>query len=300
MKIIKPTTITDVILASSTVDEDDYTEWSDATTYAEGAYCVMASTHRIYKSLQGSNTDNQPDLNLTGLTPYWLDYGPTNRWAMFDNVVGTYTTATDEIEVVMVPGRINSVGLLELTAATVTITLTSGAETVYSHTESLTDGVPIADWYEYFFNEVETKTDLVLTDLPPYTDGMLTITISGSGTIACGMLVVGLASELGFTEYGCSLGIVDYSVKSTDEFGRVTVIERKYAKTLDASIFLDNAKIESVIKKLASVRATPCLWVGVSTDFYTQLAVFGFYNDFKVQIPYPTMSTCSLSIEGMI
>lgn len=300
MKVIKPVSITDAILTSSTVAEDDYAEYNPATTYAEGAYCIMASTHRIYKSLQGSNLNHQPDLNLTGLTPYWLDYGPTNRWAMFDNVVGTYTTATDELEIVLEPGRINSVGLLELTAAAVTITLTSGAETVYSHTASLTDGIPVADWYEYFFNEVEQRTDLVLTDLPPYTDGVLTVTITGSGTVACGMLVVGLASELGFTQYGCSLGIIDYSVKSTDEFGRTTVVERKYAKTLDATIDLDNAKIESVIKKLAAVRATPCLWVGVDDDFYTQLAVFGFYKDFKIQIPYPTTSTCSLQIEGMI
>jgi len=300
MKVIKPVTITDAILTSSNVPETDFAVWSAATTYAVDAKCIMTSTHRIYKSLQASNLNKQPDQNLTGLTPYWLDIGPTNRWGMLDSQVGTATAAISPITVIVTPGRVDSLALLQLDAQSVTVTMTSGGTTVYSNTTNLMYGTPVTDWYGWFFDTIKTATDLILTDLPIYSDGSITITMTSGSPVSCGMLAVGSQQYLGGTEYGCSLGIVDYSTKEIDEFGNPTLLVRKYVKTLEATLFLDNSEIDRIHQILAGLRATPVLWVGVDYDFYTRLAIYGFYRDFSIQIPYPTASTCSISIEGMI
>lgn len=296
MKVVKPVTFTDAMLTSSTVAENDYAAWSGATTYALDAYCIMASTHRIYKSLQAANTNHQPDTSPT----WWLDVGPTNRWGMFDSQVGTVTSVTGTITVVLTPGRIDSLGLLQLYADTVTVAMTSDGDTVYSNSINLNYGPPVADWYDYFFAPIRRRTDVVLLDLPPYSDCILTITIDGAGSTAqCGMVVMGLVSELGGTQYGCTVGITDYSKKGTDDFGNPILTVRGYAKKMEGQIFFENTELDFVHAVLAELRATPALWIGAD-DLYSSLIVFGFYRDFSIQISYPTASLCSLQIEGMI
>ena len=97
MKIIRPTKVTNDVLTSSNVTEQDNPAWSSSTTYAAGALVTRATTHRQYQSLQDANTGHEPTANLT----WWQDVGPDNRWAMFDDVVGTATTGPTGINVVL-------------------------------------------------------------------------------------------------------------------------------------------------------------------------------------------------------
>ena len=104
MKLIRPTTLTDAMLTSSTAPENDYAVWSSGTAYAVGARVILTSTHRKYEALAAS----------TGVSPAsdptkWLDLGPTNRWAMFDARVGTATTRTSTLQVVLAPGATDGV-----------------------------------------------------------------------------------------------------------------------------------------------------------------------------------------------
>jgi hypothetical protein len=296
MKVVKPITFTDSMLTSSSVPETDYPEWDGVTTYALDAYCIMTSTHRIYKSLQAANTNNQPDTSPT----WWEDTGPTNRWGMFDSKIGTVTSITGAISVVLTPGRIDSLGLLQLYADSLTVSMSSAGEEVYSQTINLNYGPSVADWYAYIFTPIKRRSDVVLRDLPPYSDSVLTIIIDGAGsTAACGMVVFGLISYLGGTQYGCTIGITDYSRKDTDEWGNPILTVRRFAKKLEAQLFLDNIEMDAVVDTLAGLRATPALWIGAD-DMYSSLIVYGFYRDFSVQIQYLNSSLCSLQIEGMI
>ena len=293
MKLIRPTTITDSILTSSSVAETDAAAWSSGTTYALDA--TVIKSHRIWRSLQASNTNHDPATSPT----WWLDTGPTNRWAMFDNKVGTASTASNSISVVMTPGRIDSLTLLELEAASVSLTIVAGSETVFSKTADLIDESSITDWYSYFFEPVVGLSYLVITDLPVYGEGVLTITISRpSGTVSCGVCVVGLMSEIGQVQYSPSIGINDYSRKETDAFGNTALVQRSFSKRLQARLVMNNNEVDRIVSVLSSIRATPVVWVG--SESYNALVVYGFYRDFSVDIAYPTVSYCSLTLEGMI
>ncbi len=293
MKMLRPLTITDALLTSSSVAEADFAVWSAATTYAVGDKVIKA--HRIWQSVVASNLNHAPD---TSGVSYWVDVGPTNRWAMFDTTVGTKTTATDSLSVTLTPGRIDSIAVLTATCAEVEIAVQVGSETVYSRTESMIDSGVIIDWFGYFFDEPVPRSDLVLTDLPVYGEGVLTVTLSGSGAIACGALIVGRQAEIGNVLQSPTVGIIDFSSITRDDFGNPTLVKRSFSKRCDVKLALTRAQVDYVYALLADYRATPMVWIG-GENAYQSLIVFGYYKDFEIDIAFPTLSYCTLSIEGM-
>lgn len=295
MKVITPTLITDALFTSSTAPETDYAAYAAGTTYAAGNKVIRTSTHRIYESLQAGNTGNTPETSPT----WWLDIAPTNRWAMFDNVIGTATTLASPLTVVIHPGAVNSIALLELVGTSVTVSMTSvtGGGSVYSTTISLEGSAP-ADYYEYFFDPFIQRQSVVLTDLPAYTDGIITVSLTGT-TVSMGLLSVGLSTNLGDAQYGATAGITDYSLKTTDSFGNTTLTQRSWAKRPTFKLWLDKGSMSWVFRKLSDLRATPCVWVGTDDPELDPLTVFGFFKDFQMEVAYPTVCLCSLEIEGM-
>lgn len=293
MKMIRPLPVTEALLTSSSVPENDFAAWSSATTYAVGDKVIKA--HRIWQSVVASNLNHDPE---TSGVSFWVDIGPTNRWALFDTMVGTQTTATDGMTMVLAPGRIDALSLLSCTCAEVEITLTVGAETVYSRTESMIDSGVIVDWFGYFFDEPVPRSDLVLTDLPVYGEGVLTVALTGVGTIACGALIIGRQAEIGNVLTSPSVGIIDFSSITRDDFGSPTLIKRSFSKRCDVRMVLTRAQVDYVYALLADYRATPLVWIG-SENAYQALIVFGYYKDFEIDIAFPTFSYCTLSIEGM-
>ena len=283
----------------STVPENDYTAWSEATAYTVGAYCILVSTHKIYQCLV-NNTNFSPDVNLTGATPKWLEISATNKWKMFDASWGSQTSIATPLTIALTPGAIiNSLALLNVAATSITVSMTVSAVEVYTATASMIGGEAITDWYDYFFTGISYKTDLVLTGLPPYSAGVITITINDTGgTAKCGNCVMGSAVEIGSTQYGATAGITDYSTKTVDTFGNATVVRRTYSKRMTAKLQVYNTALDSMITMLAGYRSTPIVWIGAD-NIYTSLIVYGFYKSFDVDISYPTVSVCSLDIEGL-
>jgi hypothetical protein len=303
MKMVRPTAITDAVLTSSNVVEPfpGETSWLVGTAYVVGNVVArpVSGVHRLYQCLV-ANTGNTPETNTTGTTPKWLDIGPTNRWGMFDAQVGTATTAASPITVVLTPGNIDSLGLLQLVGDSVRVQMTAGGTTVYDKTYSLVYGAPTTDWYAYFFGAINKRTDLAITDLPPYASGIVTITISAAtGNVSCGMCVVGQLFDFSGTQYGATIGIIDYSRKDIDAFGNPTLTKRKYIKKMDAKMMLDTSSLDIASITLAAWRSTAVLWIGAD-NLYTSLIVFGFCRDWSADVTGPTFCTYSLSVEGMI
>ena len=295
MKVIAPTTFNAATHLISSNATEAYAAWAVGTTYAKNAR-VDYLTH-IYESLVNSNTGNQPDTSPT----FWILVGPDNTHAMFDDQVSTATTRTSPLTVVLAPGLCNSLAFFGLVGQTLTVTMTDGVSgpTVYSRTVSL-DGTFIYDWYQYFFEPYVQVAEVVLTDIPPYANARITISLSGSGTVAVGQCIFGTQHELGDAQYGASIGIIDYSVKSTDEFGNTTFVQRANSKRMTARLMLHTSQINRVQQVLARLRATPAVWLAVADDTrYAPFSVYGFFKDFNIEVSYPTQSWCSLEIEGL-
>jgi hypothetical protein len=219
---------------------------------------------------------------------------------MFDGKVNTQTTDADEITVVLEMGEaVTGVGLLNLVSVSaVQIVVEDGATEVYNVTRSLEGEV--ADWLAYFFDAIEFKTDVVFDDLPLYNAATVTISLTGSGSISCGVLALGRAYTLGITRIGVKAGITDYSKKEADAVGEpIGIIKRGFAKRYTSSLVVERARVNGLIRLLADHRATACVFAGDDSGYYSALTAYGWVKDFDVTIEYPTHSLCNLEIEGL-
>lgn len=297
LKVIPPLSITDSNLTSSNVAETDYAAWLSGTTYSIGQRVIKTSTHKIYESLQASNTNHDPETNPT----WWIEVSATNKWKMFDLSNSTATQNADTIVVTITPGKVvNSVTLLGVNAQTVRIKMTDPTDgVVYDVTTNLNNNGNINNWYNYFFDPIIRKTTLLATDLPAYGSAAIEITITNTGNTAeCAVCVVGAIKYIGEgINLGASVGIQDYSRKEKDDFGNYILVQRSYSKRANFSMAVLNTQIDALQDLLVSLRTTPCVWIGDSN--YASTVIYGFYKDFDVVINYHTVSDCNLQLEGL-
>lgn len=295
MRYIVPTEITDAMFVSSSVPETDHAAWSPGTAYAAADRVIRAATHSIYERLVPGTTATAPEADAVN----WARVGPTNRWAMLDGAVGTVTSATGSITVVLQPGVVRGLALLDLDVEAVSIAMVADGDTVYSATiDPIGTQEDCDTYYDYFFEAVQRRRVIIVTDLPPFAEGVITITATGTGTISIGSCVLGAMYELGTALSGATTGIIDYSRKEVDDFGVVTVAERSYSKRMSLPIMLPTNTVDVAASRLARVRAKAVVWIG--STLLDSLVVYGFLKDWSVDIPGLTISTCTLEIEGLV
>lgn len=290
MKFLRYITITDAILDSSTVSEDEYGAYNSGTTYAIGDRCIVTTPdiHRVYESLKGSNINHNPPDNTTGADPYWLEVSLTNRWAMFDGTVETQTENDESIVVAITPAeRINSIVLLNVNAESVTVVMNDPIDgEVYNSTIAMPS--------------TETA-DRVKTDLPPYKNATITVTISNAGSTAkCGCLFIGMHRNFGNTlrDPAPEMGIIDYSIKQADAFGVYYVLQRSYSRKVTAKCSVPLYLHSEVKRLLAEYRATPAVYIVSESD--PVIVIYGFYKDFDINLDNYTYAILSIELEGLI
>jgi len=326
LQVLEPIAITDAVLMSSSVAEDDAIEWSPAGGYPVGTRVVRRGTHRVYESIIASNVGNDPAATVGA----WLNVGPTNRWAMFDQAIGSTTTDDNVITIALRPGpAVSGLAILDTNAARVrvqapgydrTVAVSGGAtsalflDLVASAGASLTvtltavgntaqrvlfdDAVPFEDAGTFHDTVAGTASAE-----PPSWDDSGTVrdttawqdTRAGDGTVSVGTLMVGTLRPLGRTGSSPTSSITDYSKRETDDFGEIAIVPRAWAKRMAAKALVRTDAVDQVIGRVAAVRAVPSLWLA---DRATEsLTVYGFFKDFSVEIGQ-SVSTLSLSIEG--
>lgn len=295
--VVEPIQITDAMLVSSTVTEADYAVWSSVTTYALGARSIVTTgVHKVYESVQAGNLNH----SVTD-TAWWIEVSPTNRWKCFDTSNSTQTAQASTATYVLRPSQAFShVALLNNTNVTsMRVRLVSdiyGA--VYDSTEYLQNIISESTWYAWLVATKTSRSAVYLDDIPVYPDAAVTIDLVGDTTMAFGVLLLGQGKEIGNgVHYGAKVSIQDYSRKETNAFGDTVLTKRAYAKRASYSMLVGNDVVDGVTEFLASVRATPCLWIG--TSLYTSTFVFGIYENFDVTIQYVNHSDLSLNILGL-
>jgi hypothetical protein len=245
----------------------------------------------------------------------WALVKTSNRFAMFDASVQSQTkqsggsavlpidpSINETLEVTLATGSnvVDALALLNLAASSVHVQVQAGSPlaVVYDRTTALIAPAAVTNWYDWFFAPRHVGTSLVLDDLPPVTDALITVSITNpGGQAACGVCIVGKQTHIGDALMGASVGIKDYSLKTTDDFGNVTTKQRAYSDRLTIPVRLHTDSVEPVKRLLAKYRAVPLLWVGHAR--LPSTIVYGYYKDFSAVINYATEATCNLEIEGL-
>ena len=297
MRFIRPIEVTPARLVSSNVPENDYPEWV-AGTNTLGVRKIIAAQHKVYEVLASTTTDS-PLVGIKASPPTWMEVGYTNKWKMFDEIVGTATSMPGTVSVTIKPGSVvNSLALFNVQGKSVTITVDDPVEgRVFTRTISLVDA-RVSNWYDWFFADIDSRTSLVVLDMPAYGTANVTVTVTSSTTAAIGALVMGKLEPIGTTTYGAKVGIDDYSRKERDKFGNLVVVEGAFSDTGDFPVVVDTASVSKIKKMLIEIRAKPVVWVGEET--YEATIIYGFFKSLDLIYSGPVVSDCQLSIEGLI
>jgi hypothetical protein len=305
MYVITPKDITESVYNSSSIAEPDVSVgevvWNAATSYNVGDRVIRTTTHRVYQNLIAGVNSTLPENATSGTSPRWLDVAATNKWALFDEYITSKSTNPSSLNVVLVTGGADSIAFFETVAESINIKVRSavGGPIVYEQTFYLGSGTE--NWYGLFSSASDPVTQLVVSDLPYISNQVFDVTFNyASGTVQCGKLVIGNKFQLGLVQYGASAGIIDYSKKLTDEFGRISWVKRANSRRMNVELFVDNSKISGLQRHLANLAATPAVWVGSEESSYQPLVVYGGFKDFDIVISYPTASLVSLEVEGLI
>ncbi len=254
----------------------------------------------VHTARASTNFNKTPSSNPA----VWLDAGSTNRWKMFDKSVQSQTTNADSIQLTLTNTTIiNTMAFLNVDAASITVSMSHpSAGLLYEKTIYLTSYLGVYDWYTYFFSPIDKQTDAIFDNLPKYNGMTINVVIDkAGGTAACGVCLVGYGRDISSTglgvEHGAKIGIDDYSIKSRDDFGNYTIVQRAFNRRTDFQIVINSTDVDAIVNLLSSYRATPILYIGGSK--YKSTVVYGFYKNFEIDIAYPTVSYCSIQLEGL-
>lgn len=289
MRIVRPYAVQDADLTTNATES--VAAWSSVTSYTTGQEAAYG--RRVYEAIQnGSN--KQPDTNPL----YWFDKRPTNPWAMFDNKTGTQTTRTSPLEVTVdVEGFADTIGLLNVDAAMVNVKVMEGMVEVYNQDHQMTDESAVVDYYEYFFEPIIRKTDLVVSGLPDTLDPSITVTLTDTTDVAIGHMVMGQSRYIGGVQYGASIGIVDFSKIEEDEFGNTFIVERSFNRRGRFAVWVPAGSVDATYNLVSSYRATPVMVI--AAEEYASTFYFGLLREAEIEISYPTYSKMSLEVRGL-
>ncbi len=300
MRILPPIELTDSLLISSSVPEDDYDEWAVGTAYVAGNRVIVLATHKIYEALQSTTGHSPPD-NLTGTSPRWLEVGATNRWQMLDRQVGSQTVADGDLEVTIDCSGQGYVALLTMEAVSLDLQVydNSEGEVIFETSIDLQTSSHIIDFYTYMFSPFLYLRNIVIA-IPNVYSGELTITLN-SDAAKCGELLLGNIVNLGCTNFGADIGIKDYSKKEVDDFGNYSILQRAFSKTGSFDLDITAFELEYIYNTLSNYRSTPVLWLPTDAEFFSSTTmIYGFYRDFNITLQYFNSCVCNLEVEGLL
>lgn len=283
-----------------------YSVW-DASAWATGDKCIVISTdsHRTYEALQAT-TNNIPASSPT----FWLDLSTiassraTNRWNMFDTLRSTQTTFVSPGIIVLTPGkRINSIGLSGLEATSVNITVTSvlGGGTVYNYTKLLPLRV-VAGCYDYLFMPFDTYTkSMVVFDIPPYTDCIITITITNTqGVAKCGSCVIGNYVYVGAAQCDATADGLNFSSVTRDTFGNATMNAGRNVPQTNQVVMVNASLLSKILSVRDQLNGTTAFWTALDTDdggYFGTFMINGFTRKFSVVAKTAEKATIQIELE---
>lgn len=276
--LIENVAISDTILtASNLTDTDGHAAYNGATTYALGDIVSVASVHKHYKSLQSGNTGNDP---IEEDSAWWVEQTATNIWKPFDRFIADQAEKAGSIEMTIRPGEyVDTIAFYNLEGSTLQVVVTSDADgEVFNETYDLVSWLGIDDWYSYWFSPIEQLTERVVSDIPPYADTDIEITITGT-TAKVGQIDLGSKRYIGIPQNGTEPSFKDFSYKEQDEFGRFPVVERSYSNRVKYRVVTDRERINYIRSLVANRRAKATTFFIPDTEAMGTL-VYGYPTEF--------------------
>lgn len=302
MRLLRPIPVTDAVLSACSIAEPDASTgevaWNAATSYAIGDKVVRTTTHRVYVALSAGVSATAPEDDAVK----WLDSGPSNRWAAFDNYKSTASKATGTITMTLLPGVCTGLAFYGLVGSTLRVVLKDAvsaevySDTVYSLDDYLTGDM----MWEFYFGTPRQRDTLRIGDLYPRNYRVeLTLSPTG-GKAAVGIIAVGDWSDVGLARYGFKAQPVNYSRIKTDDYGNTTIVRGLVARNLNGETEVVSASdAQAAADVIFSVLSVPVAVETHPDPRYDYLSTFGLVSADVAAIG-PDMAALTITVRGLI
>lgn len=297
MDFVVPITVDSTNLATNLTNEAS--DWT-AGTYSTGTQKVEGEF--LYEVVASPNTTDQPSVGAAKTVPTWTLVGYANKWRMWREGVDSISSKVGNIVTTVTIGSAltTMVGVLNVDALSVTVRMTDPVEgEVYNETKNVAD-IGVGDWWEYFFTDYSRNKALVFDNIPAYsgTGVKVAITItaaSGGDTVSVGRVVLGRAVEIGQSLAGVNSRNISFSKKERDEFGYLTLVNRRTIRVVEFPVMIESTKTNAVQRQVADLDVTPTLFIADKNKAET--IVFGVCEDFAIIINGLSVTECNISVE---
>lgn len=297
VKVTVPMALGPAHLLSTDVTEAEHAAWAAGTTYALADRVIKGN--RIWESAQAENVGHDPQ---TSGAVWWLEVGPTNRWAAFDLLKATPTAKATSLYYEFSLGQsIDAVHLVGLTdASTVRIRLTSAiAGLVFDSGDSPT-GMVMTDtsYWNFFYGPRAFVNEIHWYDLPGYEDMTLRIDITGGADLSVLYVLAGQVTTLGIgARMGLSVGTESFGSTPRDQWGVPTLKKRPKARRLSFTLLHERAQGDDIGDFLDGSDIVVALWN--MADQHRITKVIGTVTDWRLVFEYATHSETSIELLGM-
>ncbi|NHZ94548.1 hypothetical protein [Massilia sp. CCM 8734] len=254
-----------------------YAPYSGGATYPMGAIVsnIGSDVHELYESQIAGNL-GQP---LAGNPTKWLRRSATNKWNMFDKAINSQTIAPNSVTVVIRPGLVNTITLLNVEGAQATVSQTISG---YSVTKSLVRH-EVLSWYDFYYEEPIRSGDVVFDGIPPYAAADITVTVDNAGLdAAIGGCFVGKSRTIGLTQWELTAGVLSYSTTTTDTFGNTTMVKRANAKRMNFDVLIPDGFESEAFRLLTEY--TDVEMVFIASSDYSMTIAYGYLGQWEVPI----------------
>jgi hypothetical protein len=275
MNILLPPTIDSADILVFPPEQAGFTPWSQGSYDTEDK---VIYNERLYESL-GDNNRLTPEEGLVSSPLMWLDLGPSNKTAAFDNQLATRSERDDGQPLILrfravVP--VSTLYLYGVTGSALTVRQYDGSgAVVWRQSPPLIDFTGHNSWYDVLFLPWTTRNTFLFTDLTLTlpTEIEIEITPGANGASGIGSIMFGVPSYIGKTATDPDLNILDLSKTDRDEFGDLEIVRRFSVPDRSFTVFSqpnDYDRINDVLVQASGRRV-----LLIATKYMTSLTTFG-------------------------
>jgi len=330
MRVLVPTTVQPSNYLTALQDSNygytnsgDYATspvWSSAAAYAIGDKVIVESSYSIYQCIVAHTNHAPPTPPLTSNT-WWVRISASNAWKPFDALVNTnrfagYDSAPSQSAGfsrfrLVGMGAFDSVAILNADVSWIHATYTAVGNFALPEYERYIyclDDSLVFDAWEYCFGDLPYRNNYVFDGIDGWGTGITgdaptlsleAVNFQSLGTVRIGEILVGPSYDLGKCHSGAKMSLVDYSVKTVDAYGNLSIVSRSYSFNATFEIEVPSLRRSRVTQLIADLRATPCVFYPTSDDANDGIIIYGVIKSFDMIFETPERAYFSLEVEGL-
>ena len=288
--------------------DQPYLEWDASTSY-DINISVVHKNH-IYRNIVHDNVGVDPSLN----TGKWLLFGVDNPYAAIDLHSGTATVMDDgltEIELTFNAENFNHLVFGRIMGDTLTVEERDIHGTLLDtrHHDVIAPRVNAIDWYTYYYAGLPnvanpiTPVDLFVSFINPRTHTITVhLTHNTLNVASIGSMVGGNALDIGKTEYGVNVSLIDYSKKETDEYGITTLTRRKSREFMTLDVVTPAKQIQYAKRVVKNALGTALMFIADpdKDSKFENLIMLGYIDEWTTYLNNGIIARTTIRMEEIL